>query len=421
MTPSQAQRLLIVEDNPSDRRIYRRTLRDFDLHFAESGEVALRRLAAEPFDGVVLDFDLPGLDGQQVLDRIRAELGLDLPVVIVTGGGSEDLAVGLLKCGAQDYVTKDLLATPRIAAAVLGALDRHRLDRARRDAEEALRRRNLELEQALRQLQEAQARLIQGEKLASLGQLVAGVAHEINNPLAFVANNLAVLRRDVHAIAAIAAEYRAHLGADLPEPIRAAEARVDIDYTLANLDRLLSSSGQGLDRVGKIVSGLRDFARLDEADRKAIDANEAVRTTVEMVRYSLREKEIDFVLRLRPLPALWCNPGQVNQLLMNLLLNAIQAVDAGGSVTVSTGADAAGSEVTFAVADTGPGIPEAIRAKVFDPFFTTRAQGTGTGLGLWTCYNIVRDHRGRLELATEVGLGSTFTVSLPARLPGDPA
>jgi len=421
MTPSQAQRLLIVEDNPSDRRIYRRTLRDFDLHFAESGEVALRRLAAEPFDGVVLDFDLPGLDGQQVLDRIRAELGLDLPVVIVTGGGSEDLAVGLLKCGAQDYVTKDLLATPRIAAAVLGALDRHRLDRARRDAEEALRRRNQELEQALRQLQEAQARLIQGEKLASLGQLVAGVAHEINNPLAFVANNLAVLRRDVHAIAAIAAGYRAHLGADLPEPIRAAEARVDIDYTLANLDRLLSSSGQGLDRVGKIVSGLRDFARLDEADRKAIDANEAVRTTVEMVRYSLREKEIDFVLRLRPLPALWCNPGQVNQLLMNLLLNAIQAVDAGGSVTVSTGADAAGSEVTFAVADTGPGIPEAIRAKVFDPFFTTRAQGTGTGLGLWTCYNIVRDHRGRLELATEVGLGSTFTVNLPVHLPGDPA
>lgn len=421
MTPSQAQRLLIVEDNPSDRRIYRRTLRDFDLHFAESGEVALRRLAAEPFDGVVLDFDLPGLDGQQVLDRIRAELGLDLPVVIVTGGGSEDLAVGLLKCGAQDYVTKDLLATPRIAAAVLGAMDRHRLDRARRDAEEALRRRNLELEQALRQLQEAQARLIQGEKLASLGQLVAGVAHEINNPLAFVANNLAVLRRDVHAIAAIAAGYRAHLGADLPEPIRAAEARVDIDYTLANLDRLLSSSGQGLDRVGKIVSGLRDFARLDEADRKAIDANEAVRTTVEMVRYSLREKEIDFVLRLRPLPALWCNPGQVNQLLMNLLLNAIQAVDAGGSVTVSTGADAAGSEVTFAVADTGPGIPEAIRAKVFDPFFTTRAQGTGTGLGLWTCYNIVRDHRGRLELATEVGLGSTFTVNLPVHLPGDPA
>ena len=421
MAATQAPRLMIVEDNPSDRRIYRRTLRDFDLQFAESGEVALGRLAAEPFAGVILDFDLPGLDGQQVLEKIRAELGLDLPVVIVTGGGSEDLAVGLLKCGAQDYVTKDLLATPRIAAAILGALDRHRLDRARRAAEEALRRRNLELEQALRQLQEAQARLIQGEKLASLGQLVAGVAHEINNPLAFAANNLAVLRRDVHAVAAIAAAYRDHLGADLPEPIRAAEARVDLEYTLANLDRLLDSSRQGLDRVAKIVSGLRDFARLDEADRKAIDGNEAVRTTVEMVRYALHEKEIDFVLRLRPLPSLWCNPGQLNQLLMNLLTNAIQAVAAGGTVTVSTGADAAGSEVTFAVADTGIGIPEAIRARIFDPFFTTKPQGTGTGLGLWTCYNIVRDHRGRLELDTEVGLGSTFTVTLPARLPGDPA
>ena len=421
MSETPAPRLLIVEDNPSDRRIYRRTLREFELHFAESGEAALGRLEAEPFDAVVLDFDLPGLDGQQVLDRIRAGLGRDVPVVIVTGGGSEDLAVGLLKCGAQDYVTKDLLATPRVAAAVLGAMDRHRLDRARRAAEESLRRRNIELEQALRQLQEAQARLIQGEKLASLGQLVAGVAHEINNPLAFVANNLAVLRRDVHAIAALAADYRAHLGADLPEPIRAAEARVDVEYTLANLDRLLWSSRQGLDRVGKIVSGLRDFARLDEADRKAIDGNEAVRTTVEMVRYSIREKEIDFVLRLRPLPPLWCHPGQLNQVLLNLLLNAIQAVEPGGTVTVSTAADEAESQVTFVVADTGPGIPEAIRPRIFDPFFTTKPQGSGTGLGLWTCYNIARDHHGRLDYETEVGVGTTFTVTLPARLPSDPA
>lgn len=419
MLATRAARLLIVEDSPSDQRIYRRTLRDFEIHFAESGEAALDSLRREPFDAVVLDFDLPGLDGAQVLGRIREGLKLDLPVVVVTGGGSEDLAVGLLKLGAHDYVTKDLLPTPRVAAAVLGAMDRHRLERGRRDAEEALRSRNDELEHALRQLKEAQAQLIQGEKMASLGQLVAGVAHEINNPLSYVANNLAVLDRDVREVAAIMADYRAHLGDALPAQIREAEERVDLPYTLANLDRLLRSSRQGLDRVGQIVAGLRDFSRLDEGHRKLIDPNEAVRATVEMVRHEVRLKDITLDLDLPPLPRIWCNPGTINQVLLNLLVNALQAVDRGARISVSTSTDPDKAEVSFRVADDGPGIPEPIRGKIFDPFFTTKPQGVGTGLGLWISYNIARDHEGRLDLDTAHGEGTTFTLTLPVRLPSD--
>ena len=216
-TATHAPRILIVEDSRYDQLIYQHTLRDFELVFADSGETGLERLATEGFDLVVLDFQLPRMNGDQVLARNRDELGLDLPVVIVTGGGSESVAVDLLKLGAYDYVTKDDLHTPRVAAAVRGALDRHWLDRARRKAEDELRRRKDELETALRQLQEAQAHLVQSEKMASLGQLVAGVAHEINNPLSYVSNNIAVLDRDVREITAIMAAYRDHCGASIPE------------------------------------------------------------------------------------------------------------------------------------------------------------------------------------------------------------
>src|SRR6478672_1120812 len=156
---SQSPRLLVIEDSAQDRSIYRRTLRDFELEFADSGEAGLARLAQERFDLVVLDFQLPRMNGDEVLGRIRSALGLELPVVIVTGGGNESVAVELLKRGASDYVTKDELHTPRVAAAVRGALGHHRLEWARRQAEEELRRRKDELEAALHQLQEAEAHL----------------------------------------------------------------------------------------------------------------------------------------------------------------------------------------------------------------------------------------------------------------------
>ena len=420
-TDTHVPRILIVEDSRPDQLIYGHTLRDFELVFVESGETGLERLATEAFDLVVLDFQLPRMNGDQVLSRIRDELGLDLPVVIVTGGGSESVAVDLLKQGAYDYVTKDDLHTPRVAAAVRGALDRHWLDLARRRAEDELRRRKDELETALRQLQEAQAHLVQSEKMASLGQLVAGVAHEINNPLSYVSNNIAVLDRDVRQVAAIMAEYRAHFGADIPAALREAEERVDLPYALDNLDRLLSSSRQGLERVREIVAGLRDFSRLDEADRKLIDPNDSIRSALEMVRYHIRQKGIHLVANLGEVPPCWCFAGKLNQVLLNILMNAIQAVPDGATITVATGANPERTEVEIAISDDGPGIPDSVRGKIFDPFFTTKPQGVGTGLGLWITYNVVQEHQGRIDLESEVGRGTTFRIVLPTRLPCDPA
>ena len=419
MIATHAPRLLIVEDSPSDQRIYRRTLHDFEIRFADSGEAALECLRREPFDAVILDFDLPGLDGAQVLSRIRDGLALDLPVVIVTGGGSEDLAVGLLKQGADDYVTKDLLPTPRVAAAVLGAMDRHRLDRARRDAEDALRRRNDELEHALRQLKEAQAQLIQGEKMASLGQLVAGVRPRDQQP--------PLLRRQQpgrpRPRRARGRRHHGRLSRPLrrrhPRAIREAEDRVDLPYTLANLDRLLRSSRQGLDRVGQIVAGLRDFSRLDEGHRKLIDPNEAVRTTVEMVRHEIRLKDATLDLHLPPLPRVWCNPGTINQVLLNLLVNALQAVGRGARIAVSTAADLEQVGGLLPRRRRRPRHPRGDPRQDFRPLLHHQAPGAGTGLGLWISYNIAKDHEGRLEMETEGGRGADLHLDHPLRLPSD--
>jgi two-component system NtrC family sensor kinase len=415
------RRVLVIEDSKADQSVYRRTLHEFDLEFADSGESGLLRLAGSPFDLVVLDYNLPRMNGDQVLARIRGEHDQGLPVVIVTGGGSENVAVDLLKRGASDYVTKDELHTPRVASAVRGALERQRLDQARRRAEEELRRRTDEMQVAIRKLQEAQAQLIQSEKMASLGQLVAGVAHEINNPLSYVTNNLAVLDRDVRHVADLMNAYRRHFGDAVPDSIREVEERIDLAYTLEGLDRLLRSTRQGLQRVGEIVGGLRDFSRLDEAEHKQVDPNESVRVTVEMVRFHARQKGIDLIVEPGSLPMIWCNPGQINQVLLNLIMIAFQAVEPGSTVAVRTRSLDGSEEIQYEVADDGPGIPEPIRGKIFDPFFTTKPQGVGTGLGLWVTYNIVEQHKGRIDLVTEPGQGTTFTVTLPIGRPDDPA
>ncbi len=420
--PSQEagrNRVLVIEDNKADQAVFRRTLSAYDLIFVESGESGLDRLAAEPFDLVLLDYQLPGVNGDVVLKAIRSGLRPDIPVIVISGVGSEQLAVDFLKRGASDYIAKTDAMGPRVADAIGEALDRRAAETTRRRTEEELRVRKDELERSFRQLQENQGRLIQSEKMAGMGQLVAGVAHEINNPLSYVTNNIAVLDRDVRQIVALMTRYRDFLGDNVPPEIRDAEDAIDLDYSLNNIDRLLRSTRQGLQRVGEIVAGLRDFSRLDEAEFKQVDPNEPVRVTVEIVRHQIRSKNIHLVVEITPLPTVWCNPGRLNQVLLNLLVNAIQAVEAGSTITIRTHLLAATDEFQYEVADNGPGIPESIRGKIFDPFFTTKPQGVGTGLGLWIAYNIVGEHHGRLEVSTSAGQGTTFTVTIPIHQPDE--
>ena len=297
---------------------------------------------------------------------------------------------------------------------------------ARKRAEEQLLLQNVRLQEmaeserdAHAALKEAQSQLVQSEKLASLGLIVAGVAHEINNPVAFVTNNVAVLGRDVGEMRDLIALYEEGDGPiardlpDLADRIAAFRDRVDMAYTLANVDGLLARSRDGLRRIQQIVSHLRLFAHLDEGDVNEADLNDGVESTVAILVGHARKKSIRLAMDLAPLPPVTCNAARVNQVVMNLLTNAIDASDEGGEVTVRSRPE--GPLVVIAVSDAGCGIEPAVRDRIFDPFFTTKPIGQGTGLGLSISYGIIKDHGGTIEVESEPGRGATFVVRIPLR------
>jgi two-component system, NtrC family, sensor kinase len=265
------------------------------------------------------------------------------------------------------------------------------------------------------------ARVNQSEKLASLGMLSAGVAHEINNPLAYVANNLAVLERDVRFLLTLLAIYEKaddSLAVNQPELTRQA-ARLadefDLPYVKENMGKILHSTRQGVKRVADIVQNLRGFARLDRASIDQADINEALQTAVEMIRGRLNRRHIILDEHLGDLPLVAGSAAQLNQVFLNLLVNAMHAIEsthrADGRIAITTAAN--NGEIVIEVADNGCGIPDDVLPQIFDPFFTTKDVGDGTGLGLSITHGIVQDHGGRLEVESVLGAGTRFRVILP--------
>ncbi len=252
--------------------------------------------------------------------------------------------------------------------------------------------------------------------------MVAGVAHEINNPLSFVGNNVAVLQRDLAEIQQLIALYhKAHdiISAARPDLFEAIETlceRTDMNYTLSNLQGLLQRTREGLKRIQHIVKELRVFARLDEGELDQVNLNDGIESTVTIVMGNAKRKQVTITLDLQPLPTVTCYGARINQVVMNLVSNAIDACREGGRVTVRSRPEADGDWVRIEVEDTGSGIAPEIRDKIFDPFFTTKPVGIGSGLGLSISYGIVQDHGGTIEVDSTPGVGSTFTVRLPRQL-----
>ena len=273
------------------------------------------------------------------------------------------------------------------------------------------------------QRQRLQGRIVQAEKLASLGLLSAGLAHEINNPLAYVTNNLAVLERDFRGLALVLAAYEEAgptLASDNPE-LAARIARLtlenDLPYIQENLGPILKSTRQGAKRVSEIVQNLREFARLDQAAIDRFDLNAAIVGCLELIRGRMQQHQIDVVLNLGEIPAIVCAPAQINQVILNILLNAQQAIEETGRRCgrIEIGTHANRREVILDIVATtvGAGSPQEIHSRIFDAFFTTKPVGEGTGLGLSISQSIVSDHGGRIELESAPGQGARFRVILP--------
>ncbi len=273
---------------------------------------------------------------------------------------------------------------------------------------ELLRRRWFELAGKIAELEEAHGQLLQSEKMAAVGVLAAGVAHEINNPVGFVGSNLGTLKTYSEELVALLEACRAG---------RATEAdfvAADFDYLKGDLAALIGESRDGLERVRKIVADLKDFARVDQAEWQEADLNAGIECTLNVVWNELKYKA-EVVRAYDPsLPRVPCLPAQINQVVMNLLVNAAQAIAERGVITLRTGHDAGWAWIE--VEDSGGGMPPEVLKHIFDPFYTTKPVGKGTGLGLSISYDIVRKHGGRIEVASTLGQGSRFRVWLPVRI-----
>jgi signal transduction histidine kinase len=283
------------------------------------------------------------------------------------------------------------------------ALAHERLRQLNETLEERVRARTAELVVANRELKEAQSQLVQSAKMATLGDLVAGIAHEINTPLGAIHANADVAQRTARLLAAI-------LKDEDFAPLFARHPKLAV--ALRSLDEAASTNLSASDRIVGIVKSLRQFARLDEAERKKVDLHDGIESTLTLLRHKLREGVVvkkDY----GDLPAIECFPSRLNQVFMNLLVNAIQAMEGEGTVTITSRQE--GDVAVLQFADTGCGIASERLERIFDPGFTTKGVGVGTGLGLSISYRIIQDHGGSIEVASRPGEGSVFTLRLPIR------
>ncbi len=406
------RRILIVDDDEPLRRLFASYLSEtHSCETAGNAHEALEILAREPFALVLSDIQMPGLGGIELLRKI-IEKYPETAVIMISGVDRTQRVIDAIRMGASDYLVKPC-ELDVLSLCVDRALERRLLLRNARRYKRDLEIRNAELARQQAELQRLQAQIVQSEKMASLGLMAAGVAHEINNPAGFIYSNVDVLRKHIAALEQCLAAYdRLPLPDDIAMQIAEIKKRADYENLVNDLDSIIADCSLGAERIREVVTNLRLFSRLDEAEIKRVDLNEGIEATLRLLSIYYKSGHISVIRDYGELPPINCYAAQLNQVWMNLLVNAAQAIGSdNGEVRITTKCD--GPTVTVSVADTGKGIPPEHLKHVFDPFFTTKPVGEGTGLGLSISHGIIEQHGGTIHVNNNAGPGTIFTITLP--------
>lgn len=416
--PEKKETILLVDDIPANLEILIRVFQraGYKVRAVTSGSLGIRAAEHDPPDIVLLDVTMPGMDGYETCRRLKQDpLLKGIPVIFISALSETFDKVTAFEAGGVDYITKPIQ--------IEEALARVRTHLALRRYQQLLEQSNRTLQDTIDQLKEAQSQLINSEKMASLGVLTAGIAHEINNPISFISSSSIGLSKNIRFLLDIQQKYdeilRQYDDQRLDE-LNEFKASHDFDERLTELTQLSDNIIAGSRRISGIVRSLRNFSRLDEADMKEIDIHENIESTLILLHHKI-SKEIVIKKDYGKLPPLPCYPAKISQVMMNILSNAIDAVSpksgAGEQceISIRTGdQDINGKKYVFiTISDTGTGIPEEAIKKIFDPFFTTKPVGKGMGLGLSISNNIIREHGGRVDVESIPAKGTSFTVYLP--------
>ncbi len=420
--------ILVVDDTPANLEVLSEALSDagFEVAIATDGELAISQAELSFPSLILLDVMMPGIDGFETCRRLKASnITQDIPVIFMTALADSTDKVRGLNLGAVDYVTKPFQEAELIAR-VKTQLKLHHLTQ---HLEQQVTERTAELTQALQQVQQSQIQLVQSEKMAALGQLVAGVAHEINNPVNFIYGNLDHFEEYTQIFLDFLQLYQKYYPNPVDEIQEQAED-VDLEFVQSDAVKMLASMKIGTERIRQIVLSLRNFSRMDEAEFKAVDIHEGIESTLMILQHRLKAQskhpEMQIIRDYDKLPLVECYPGPLNQVFMNILANAIDALEEANSkrtyqqikdnpnhITIRTSVINAQS-VQIAIADNGPGIPEHIQDRIFDPFFTTKPVGKGTGMGMSISYQIITEkHQGQLKCSSKPGQGTEFVIQIP--------
>lgn len=424
-------KVLLIDDQVIVAEAVRRLLaieEDINFHYCNDPAEAIPMASKIQPTVILLDLVMPEIDGLMLLRFLRANPATrSIPTIVLSSKEDPELKAQAFAQGANDYLVKlpdkiELIARLRYHSdAYKNFLKSYEADLVKRynqELEDQVEARTAELKQTLQNLQQTQAQLVQTEKMSSLGQMVAGVAHEINNPVNFISGNLEPAIGYMQELLELVGLYQKYYPNSVDE-IQEFSEQIELEFLQSDAPKLLSSMKIGTDRIRDIVLQLRNFSRLDEADMKPVDIHEGIDNTLLILQHRFQGMELN--KEYGYLPLVECYAGQLNQVFMNILANAMDVLESDdsnskpGKIEIRTEV-VKPNYVTVRISDNGPGIPPEVRQRIFDPFFTTKPVGKGTGLGLSISYQIVvGKHKGSLACESSPETGTEFIIEIPVQ------